>query len=148
MQQKREEMGWILAKQGHPSVLSLDFDLIHLEIVEEYIQHIQKKENLGTAVIIESSDLHYHVYFFWNQLRWNKIQDIIQSCEIADPKFKEFTKYNRFVRMRVTNLYKPFIKIVNNHKHNQYELGDFYFRHYMFLLGFAGETIEYYIGET
>ena len=78
-------------------------------------------------------------------INWSAVaREAIKKRVIMLEKFREFTKSNGFVRMRVTNLYKPFIKIISNSKYNKYDLGDFYFRHYLFLLGFAGETIKHY----
>ena len=146
--QKQSELGWILAQKDKPSILSLDIDMHTLEDVEDYIRQLQKKEDVGTAVIVESSDLHFHIYFFWRLLNWEKCQEIVQNCPIADPQFKQFTKYNRFVRMRITNLYKPFIKIMPHNTFNNLDLGEFYFRHYLWLVGFQAETIEHYLREV
>lgn len=146
--QKKEELGWILAQKGKESILSIDVDLYTLEDVEAYVRQLQKKEDVGTSVIVESSDLHFHIYFFWRFLTWDKCQEIIQNCPIADKQFKEFTERNRFIRMRISNLYKPFIKIVSDKKWQDESLGDFYFKHYMWLVGFAHETIEHYLAEV
>lgn len=144
---EQEALGWILAQKGKPSTLSIDVDLFTLEDVEGYVRQLQKKEDVGTAVIVESSDLHFHIYFFWRMLSWEKCQEIIQKCPIADKQFKEFTKYNRFIRMRISNLYKPFIKIITSNMNN-FDLGDFYFKHYLYSIGFQPETIEHYLIET
>lgn len=146
---KQEELGWILAKINQPSILSIDVDKFPLDTIKQYVEYLQKRENLGTAVITESSNFHYHVYFFWNLMEWDKLQGIIQQCTIADNLFKSFTKKNGFVRMRITNLYKPYLEIIPHKSTNSdFDLGDFYFKHYLYLLGFAPETIEYYQREV
>ena len=144
----QEQIGWILAQKDKPSILSIDVDLFTFDDVEAYIKQLQIKEDVGTAVIVESSDLHYHIYFFWRLLSWDKCQDIIQNCPIADKQFKSFTQNNRFIRMRISNLYKPFLKIVSYGKMNNEDLGDFYFKHYLWMIGFAPETIEHYMIEV
>ena len=145
---KQEQIGWILAQKDKPSILSIDVDMFTLDDVEAYIKQLQKKEDVGTAVIVESSDLHFHIYFFWRFLEWNKCQEIIQNCPIADRQFKSFTKNNRFIRMRLSNLSKPFLKVINHNMYLNVDLGDFYFKHYLWMGGFAPETIEHYMVEA
>ena len=145
---EKKELGWILAKRGKQSILSFDIDGYILDDVEAFVRMKQKEDKLGTAAIVESSDLHFHVYFFWKMMAWSNAQEIIQNSKIIDPLFKSFTKRNGFIRMRVTNLEKPFIKIIKSDDNIHYDLGDFYFRHYLFLVGFASETIEYYMNEV
>lgn len=147
-EKKQEALGWILAQKGKESILSIDVDLFTLKNVEAYVRQLQKKEDVGTAVIVESSDLHFHIYFFWRFLSWDKIQEIIQNCPIADQLFKSFTKNNMFIRMRISSLYKPFIKIITHDTMNNLDLGDFYFKHYLWMVGFAPETIEHYMIEV
>ena len=149
-EKKQEALGWILAQKYNPSILSIDVDMFTLEDAEHYVRQLQKKEDVGKAVIVESSDLHFHIYFFWKMLSWEKCQEIIQNCPIADNQFKQFTKYNNFIRMRISGLYKPSIKRISDRKWRLInypcaddELGDFYFKHYLFSVGFAQETIDY-----
>lgn len=146
--ERKEALGWILARKCKPSILSLDIDKQSLKMVEHFVRELQAYEDVGTAVIVESSDLHFHVYFFWRFIEWEKVQEIIQNSAIVDKQFKDFTKYNGWVRMRISNLYKPFLKVVPYQNEFNLDIGDFYFKHYLWLVGFAPETIQHYLEEA
>lgn len=146
--ENKEALGWILAKRGHQSILSLDIDGYTLKMVEHFVKELQVFTDVGTGVIVESSDLHFHIYFFWRFMEWKRVQEIIQNSAIVDHQFKQFTKENGFVRMRVSNLYKPFLKVISYQNELDIDLGDFYFKHYLWLLGFVPETINHYLEEV
>ena len=132
--EKKREIGWIIAKKGKGGILAFDIDNSSEQQVIDEITQIQKKEKLGDAVYNSSGKKeHWHVYFFWNNLSWNKITRIIKESAIVDQQFKDFKEDVGFLRMRVTNMPKK-IKIIHSEYPNPHKAGSLLYKVYTGLL--------------
>lgn len=111
---------------GYPA---LDYDTSSQKFVETDTQKLQQKFHLGNAILIKTRH-GFHVIFFWdNNLTWEKIIEIIDSSN-CDPQFKEFKRIQKISRIRVQGGDLKIIKTIKSPYHKNNELGDFFYENY------------------
>lgn len=127
---KKTELGKVWAEDTNGGVLAFDLDDIIEEKAKKVVERVIEKERLGNAVLIESSKDHFHCYFFWDRLNWDRILEIINSIREIDQKFKDFKKSHGFLRMRFSNI-QGIPMIINSKYHRDNGYGTFNYNLYV-----------------